>query len=99
MKKLLTILFFLNSYAFMDSFDDIQNALKFSVSKDRLIYYAGENLYLNFIVTIDEGYHIYSTHPEGSLSPTYVEISDSTLFSQIGIFNEPVPNKKYDENF
>ncbi len=99
MIKLFCILLFLNSFSFSDSIDAIQNAFKFSISKDRLIYYAGENLYLDFNVNIDKGYHVYSSHPDGSLSPTFVELSDSTLFSQVGILNEPRPNKKYDENF
>jgi len=93
------ILFFLQCFCFSEDFSNIENALDFSVSNDRTIYYAGENLYLNFDINIDKGYHIYSTHPDGSLSPTYVEVSDSTLFLQIGILNEPIPNKKYDNNF
>ena len=97
--KAFTILFILQSFILMNDYSEIDNAFKFSVSKDRKVYYAGENLYLNFMVTIDKGYHIYSSHPDGSLSPTSVEISDSTYFSQIGILNEPIPNKKYDENF
>ena len=97
--KVFTILFLFQSFVLMDDYSNIQNTLKFSVSKDRGIYYAGENLYLDFKITIDKGYHIYSTHPENSLSPTAVEITDSTLFSQIGILKEPIPNKKYDKNF
>ena len=98
-KKNFIILFFLQCFCFSEDFYNIENALNFSVIKDREVYYAGENLYLNFDINIDKGYHIYSTDPTGSLSPTYVEISDSSLFSQIGILNEPIPNKKYDNNF
>jgi len=98
-KKNFIILIFLQCFCFSEDFFNIENALNFSVIKDREIYYAGENLYLNFDINIDKGYHIYSTDPAGSLSPTYVEISDSSLFFQIGILNEPIPNKKYDNNF
>jgi len=99
MINLFCIILFLFSFSFSDSLEAIQNAFKFSISKDRLVYHAGENLYLDFNVNIDKGYHVYSSHPDGSLSPTFVELLDSSLFSQIGILNEPKPIKKYDENF
>ena len=77
----------------------LENCVNFDVQVDRKVYFSGENLYLSFNVEIDEGFHIYSVHPEKSLSPTYVDIVDSMFFSQIGIINEPKPLKKFDENF
>tara|TARA_B110000263_G_scaffold13044_1_gene10947 strand:- start:7490 stop:9316 length:1827 start_codon:yes stop_codon:yes gene_type:complete len=77
----------------------LENCVKFDVSVDRNVYFAGENLYLSFNIEIDEGFHIYSVHPEKSLSPSYVEIIDSVYFSGIGIINEPLPLKKFDKNF
>ena len=77
----------------------LENCVNFDVQVDRKVYFSGENLYLSFNVEIDEGFHIYSVHPEKSLSPTYVDIVDSMFFSHIGIINEPKPLKKFDENF
>ena len=77
----------------------LENCVKFDVQVDRKVYFSGENLHLSFNVEIDEGFHIYSVHPEKSLSPTYVDIVDSMYFSHIGIINEPKPLKKFDKNF
>ena len=77
----------------------LENCVNFDVQVDRKVYFSGEDLYLSFDVEIDEGFHIYSVHPEKSLSPTYVDIVDSMYFSHIGIINEPKPLKKFDKNF
>ncbi|MDB4859408.1 thioredoxin family protein [Candidatus Marinimicrobia bacterium] len=77
----------------------LENCVRFDVKVDRKVYFGGENLYLLFNVEIDEGFHIYSVHPEKSLSPTYVDIIDSVYFSVVGIINEPEPLKKFDKNF
>jgi thiol:disulfide interchange protein DsbD len=77
----------------------LENCVKFDVEVDRKVYFGGENLYLKFNIEIDEGFHIYSVHPEKSLSPSYVDIIDSVYFSHIGIINEPKPLKKFDKNF
>ena len=53
----------------------------------------------NSNVNIDDGFHIYSVHPDKSLSPSYIEFSDSTFFSQIGIMHEPKTVKYFDKNF
>ena len=78
---------------------ELENCVKFDVEVDRKVYFSGENLYLLFNVDIDEGFHIYSVHPEKSLSPTYIDIIDSVYFSIVGIINEPDPLKKFDKNF
>ena len=50
-------------------------------------------------INLKKGYYIYSTHPEKSLSPSYVELEDSSYFDLIGILMEPDPKIKYDSNF
>ncbi|MAZ60945.1 MAG: hypothetical protein CMG50_02055 [Candidatus Marinimicrobia bacterium] len=77
----------------------LENCVKFDVKVDRKVYFGGEDLYLFFNIEIDDGFHIYSVHPEKSLSPTYVDIIDSVYFSDIGIINEPEALKKFDKNF
>ena len=104
LKKILTkynyfIIISLFTLSLSNDTSALENCVNFDVQVDRKVYFSGENLYLSFNVEIDEGFHIYSVHPEKSLSPTYVDIVDSMFFSQIGIINEPKPFKKFDENF
>ncbi len=104
MKKILIrfnylFIFFLFSISIADDNLALENCVKFDVEVDRKVYFGGENLYLKFNIEIDEGFHIYSVHPEKSLSPSYVDIIDSVYFSHIGIINEPKPLKKFDKNF
>ncbi len=104
LKKILTkynyfIIISLFTLSLSNDTSALENCVNFDVQVDRKVYFSGENLYLSFNVEIDEGFHIYSVHPEKSLSPTYVDIVDSMFFSQIGIINEPKPLKKFDENF
>ena len=104
LKKILTkyncfIIISLFSLSLSNDISALENCVNFDVQVDRKVYFSGENLYLSFNVEIDEGFHIYSVHPEKSLSPTYVDIVDSMFFSHIGIINEPKPLKKFDENF
>ena len=93
------IIISLFSLSLSNDISELENCVNFDVQVDRKVYFSGENLYLSFNVEIDEGFHIYSVHPEKSLSPTYVDIVDSMFFSHIGIINEPKPLKKFDENF
>jgi len=93
------LLIFLKSFLLAQIDLNLENCVHFNVSNDRSIYYPGENFYLNVDIKIDKGYHIYSTHPEKSLSPTYIEILDTNYFEQIGILHEPTPLKKFDNNF
>ena len=104
LKKILTkynyfIIISLFTLSLSNDTSALENCVNFDVQVDRKVYFSGENLYLSFNVEIDEGFHIYSVHPEKSLSPTYVDIVDSMFFSHIGIINEPKPLKKFDENF
>ena len=104
MKKILIrfnylFIFFLFSFSLANDNLALENCVKFDVEVDRKVYFGGENLYLKFNIEIDEGFHIYSVHPEKSLSPSYVDIIDSVYFSHIGIINEPKPLKKFDKNF
>ena len=92
-------IFFLFSISIANDNLALENCVKFDVEVDRKVYFGGENLYLKFNIKIDEGFHIYSVHPEKSLSPSYVDIIDSVYFSHIGIINEPKPLKKFDKNF
>ena len=39
------------------------------------------NITIDFNINIDKGFHIYSVHPDKSLSPTYTEINDSLYFN------------------
>ena len=95
------VFYFLFGVLLSNEFDtsELENCVKFDVEVDRKVYFSGENLYLLFNVEIDEGFHIYSVHPEKSLSPTYIDIIDSVYFSIVGIINEPDPLKKFDKNF
>ena len=104
MKKILIrfnylFIFFLFSISIANDNLALENCVKFDVEVDRKVYFGGENLYLKFNIEIDEGFHIYSVHPEKSLSPSYVDIIDSVYFSHVGIINEPKPLKKFDKNF
>jgi thiol:disulfide interchange protein DsbD len=104
LKKILTrfnclFIFFLFNISFSNDNLALENCVKFDVEVDRKVYFGGENLYLSFNIEIDEGFHIYSVHPEKSLSPSYVDIIDSVYFSHIGIINEPKPLKKFDKTF
>ena len=61
----------------------------------------GNEVELNFIATIDEGWHIYDTHlPEGGPIATEIIFDDSTLFSPIGeLLKNPQPVEKFDSAF
>ena len=96
---LFNILFFSISFSNDIDISKLENCVNFKVKTDRNIYFSGESLSLIFDINIDDGFHIYSVHPEKSLSPTYIDIIDSTFFSDLGIINEPIPLKKFDKNF
>ena len=98
-KKFIISLFIFISFLSCQNYEALENSVTFNINPDRKNYYSGENLYLNISLNINKGYHIYSVHPDKSLSPTYIEILDSTYFSNIGIMLEPKPKKKCDESF
>ncbi len=75
------------------------NSVRFTASLDRQDIRAGETVTLTLDVNIARGFHIYSVHPDMSLSPTNLEHADSSMFKQVGILQEPTPKTKYDENF
>ncbi len=86
----------LTSGAFSDTIDD---AVSYNISIDRNVIHAGENISIKADIKIKKGYHIYSSHPDLTLSPSYFEWMDTTLFSVIGIMDEPMPNIAFDEMF
>lgn len=86
----------LTSGAFSDTIDD---AVSYNISIDRNVIHAGENISIKADIKIKKGYHIYSSHPDLTLSPSYFEWMDTTLFSVIGIMDEPMPNIAFAEMF
>jgi len=93
------IFIFMLSCVFSYDLQALEECVDFNIETDRKIYHSGENLFLNVNIKIDEGFHIYSVHPEKSLSPTYIEIEDSLMFDELGIMHEPKPKKKFDKSF
>ena len=89
MTNLFCIILFLFSFSFSDSMEAIKNAFKFSISKDRLVYHAGENLYLDFNVNIDKGYHVYSSHPDDS---SFIKLPLESTPVTCDEFNKTGPN-------
>ena len=79
--------------------NDIDNAVKYSLNLDRDEVHSGEVVTLSAKLNIAKNYYLYSTHPEKSLSPTYIEWEDSSYFSEVGILKEPSSKTKYDPNF
>ena len=71
----------------------------FNVSTDRQDIHPGEYIKLIFDIDIENGFFIYSTNQEKSLSPTKVLWPDSTIFIDSSIFYEPEPKIKFDTNF
>ena len=79
--------------------NDIDNAVKYSLNLDRDEVHSGEVVTLSAKLKIAKKFYVYSTHPEKSLSPTYIEWEDSSYFSEVGILREPSTKTKYDPNF
>ncbi len=97
MKKLiklgLTVLFFTVTLLGQSKY------LQFSGKFDRQTVRRGETVTLTLDVKINRGFHVYSVHPELSLSPTSFDWSDTLFFQTIGILQEADPELKFDENF
>jgi thiol:disulfide interchange protein DsbD len=89
----------MQSFLLTEESIDLASCVKSNFTLDRNIYYSGENLFLNIDIEVANGYHIYSVHPDKSLSPTYINVLDTLYFSQIGIMHEPKTFKKFDESF
>ena len=78
---------------------DIDNAVKYNIKLTRDLVHSGEVTTLIADLKIMKNFYVYSSHPEVSLSPSNIEWQDSTIFSAIGILNEPKPKIKYDPMF
>jgi len=79
--------------------NDIDNAVKYTLEFNRANVHAGEVITLNANLKIMKDFYVYSSHPEKSLSPTYIEWQDSSYFSAVGVLQEPQPKIKYDPMF
>ena len=96
LRKFLLLISLLISMVFSQS--DIDNAIKYTLKLNRTTFYLGEVTTLIVDIKLMKNYYVYSSHPEKSLSPSYIEWEDSTYFSILGILAEPVPKIKYDPN-
>ena len=100
MKVIINILLFV---LFFDNLiicqTDIDNAAKHNIKLTRATVHLGEVTTLEIDLQLMNNYYIYSSHPEKSLSPSYVEWKDSSYFSLVGILDEPIPKIKYDPMF
>ena len=97
--RYICLFYFLFSFNYAENLDHLDNCVSFETSLDRDVYYPDENLFLEFNIKIEKGFHIYSVHPNKSLAPTYIEILDTVYFSTFGSINEPKPKKKCDTTF
>jgi len=95
--KLMLIGFFLGT--FINGQNDFENAVKYSLNLDRDEVHSGEVVTLSAKLKIAKDFYVYSTHPEKSLSPSYIEWEDSSFFSNVGILQEPSSKTKYDPMF
>ena len=68
---------------------DIDNAVIYTLELNRTNVRAGEIITLIADLKIMKDFYVYSSHPEQSLSPTYIEWEDSSYFSKVGILQEP----------
>ena len=78
---------------------DIDNAVKYTLEFNRANVHAGEVITLIADLKIMKDYYVYSSHPDKSLSPTYIDWEDSSYFSKVGILQEPALKTKYDPMF
>lgn len=78
---------------------DSVNNVEYVFSIDRTDLRAGETIILSANIEIENGYHIYASHPDLTLTPSYFEWLDTTLFSSLGIMNEPKPIVKFVKSF
>jgi len=94
-----TFLFILLTGNIASSQSDIDNAVKYTLELNRTNVHAGEVITLTADLQIMKDFYVYSSHPEQSLSPTYIDWKDSSYFSAVGILQEPKPKTKYDPMF
>ena len=95
--KFLTAIFFISNLSFGQ--DDVYNAIKYDLKFNRTLVRAGETITLIADIELLKDYFIYSSNPDRSLSPSYIEWEDSSFFSVVGILKEPKVKMKYDPNF
>ena len=82
---------------FLLSADSINNA-EYTFSMDRADIRAGETIVISADINIKKGFYTYSSHPDLTLTPSYFEWIDTTLFSSLGIMNEPKPIVEFVES-
>ena len=82
---------------FLFSADSINNA-EYTFSMDRTDLRAGETIVFSADIEVEKEYYIYASHPDLTLTPSYFEWIDTTLFSTLGIMNEPKPIVKFVES-
>jgi len=73
--------------------------VKYVFSIDRADIRKGETIVLSTDINVEKEYYIYSSHPDLTLTPSYFEWMDTSLFSSIGIMNEPKPNVRFVKSF
>ena len=98
MTKLYKIISFFLISGFLLSADS-NSKVEYLFSVDRSDLRAGETIILSADIKIEKGYHIYSSHPNLTLTPSYFEWMDTTFFSSLGIMNEPKPIVKFNNLF
>lgn len=70
------------------------------ITLDRTTVRAGEQVTLQVNIEIEEGWHLYSSDLEGyGPIPTHFEVAESSPVSAMGPFNEPPPQRTWDEGF
>ena len=98
MTKLYRIISLLLMCGYLFSAEPLNN-VEYSFSMDRSDIRAGETIILSADIKIKKGYHIYASHPKLTLTPSYFEWIDTTLFSSLGIMNEPKPKLEFVKSF
>tara|TARA_B110000467_G_scaffold43670_1_gene40057 strand:- start:4174 stop:6213 length:2040 start_codon:yes stop_codon:yes gene_type:complete len=78
---------------------DSNSKVEYVFSMDRSDLRTGETMILSADIEIEKGYHIYASHPNLTLTPSYFEWMDTTFFSSLGIMNEPKPIVKFVKSF
>ena len=96
MKKIYKFITLFLISGFLFSADSIKNA-EYTFSMDRADIRAGETIVISADIIIKKGFYTYSSHPDLTLTPSYFEWIDTTLFSSLGIMNEPKPIVKFVE--
>ena len=98
--KMIFMIFFI-SVLFNEDFYDLNvsdyKSSFFNADDKSSKFKAGEIALFTINMKMKQGYYVYSSNPNMSLSPTYIEWDDSLYFSQIGILEEPAPKIEFDK--